>query len=1033
MIGTLPNLREQTECMPCKSAVWSIRRPPQRKTRTIVRGILILFIMLGPQYASAHVPEVKIFQAADISVSGTVTSEDDGEGLPGVNILIKGTAIGTVTDVDGSFTINAPDAQSTLVFSSIGFVTQEVALNSRTVLDIKMQADITSLSEVVVVGYGTQVKRNVTGSIASIDMSNSTEDVSIAESMTGVPGVQFTETGRPGQIGNLLIRGQNSLSGNNSPLIVLDGIIFNGSLADINPQDIKSMDVLKDASSTAIYGSRAANGVILITSKMGASQKPAISVNAFQGLSNWASEVKLLSPERYIQRRLDWRRQSGLEADPANIANYISSTEAENYSNGVSHDPWDEIAQQGKTSSLHLSVSGNTEFTNYYLSASLSDEKGLVYNDNQTRSTFRANINTKITDWLTLGTNSTFSNRDLSGVSASVRNAYRISPLGTWYYPDGHPTQFPVADEQAGSNPMRDAILTDNEEVYSNLFSNFYADIDVPFVRGLSYRVNFSPSLLWSHNYNFVRQDEHVTFNNTSATKLNQTEYKWVLENILTYERSIGENHGIDLTLLYSRNHYDLETTTAEANLFNVDVLGYNNLGLGSIPVVSSTAEEIGGLSYMARLNYRFKNRYLFTLTTRRDGSSVFAVKNKYATFPSGALAWVASDEPFLEGVDFLDMLKVRLSYGAVGNQAIEPYQSLSLSDTERYVYGNGGSSSLGVVTSTLGNEDLTWETTYTSNLGVDFDLFAGRISGSLELYNSNTKDLLVRRIIPVMNGYTSILTNIGQVNNKGVELMLNTVNIQRNKFQWNSTLTFTHNKNEIVHLFRTDLDGDGREDDNIANSWFIGQPINSYYDYVFDGIYQEGDEDIPAGSEPGFVRVKDANGDGEINADDRRVVASGGNPRYQFSLRNNFSYGNFTLTVFINSMLGWEEPFNLINPLVPGRSLNQLDAGWWTSENQSNTRPSLTYSNPLNTNWYVSRDFVRIQDISLGYDFDQAVLEKIRLSKLRLYLTVKNAALFTDWLGTDPESGGSYLSEQGSEDLYPMPRTFLLGANISF
>jgi len=302
-----------------------------------------------------------------------------------------------------------------------------------------------------------------------------------------------------------------------------------------------------------------------------------------------------------------------------------------------------------------------------------------------------------------------------------------------------------------------------------------------------------------------------------------------------------------------------------------------------------------------------------------------------------------------------------------------------------------------------------------------------------VEYYNSRTEDLLVRQTIPVANGYNSVLTNIGQVNNQGIEVVLNSTNIDKGSFNWSTNLCFSYNKNEIVHLFGTDINGDGVEDDDIYNSWFIGEPIQSFYDYEFDGIYQEGDTDIPEGSEPGFVRVKDLDGDGNITAADRTVVGSGGSPRYQFSLTNNFSYKNITLSFFLNAIQGWEAPFNLINPLVPGRSLNQLDSGWWTSENQSNSRPSLTYSNPLATNFYISRNFVRIQDVTLGYNFDDTILNSLKISRLRVYINAKNLYTFTDWLGPDPENGGSYLSVQGSDDLYPIPRTISLGLNVSF
>ena len=979
---------------------------------------------------SKVIKEVKLVQQI---LSGTIT-DDKGQPLPGANVVEKGTTNGVTADFDGNFSITMTTESPILVISYVGFSTQEIGVLGQASLVVTLKEDAAGLEEVVVVGYGTQSKRNVTRAISSVDVTQNETlpNVNIAQSLSGVAGVQFTSTPRPGQNGNLLIRGQNSLSGQNNPLIVLDGIIFNGSLADINPQDIKTLDILKDASSAAIYGSRAANGVILITSKKGTTDKPKIRVNTFLGLSAPIDEIKLLSGERYIERRLDWRSQTGLEANPANIVDYLSETEAQNYINGISQNPFDVISQQGQISSTDLSVSGRNANTNYYLSASFSEDKGLILNDNQKRTTFRANINNQITDWLEAGLDATYSHRDLSGISASVRAAYRNSPYGTWYYPDGHPTQFPVPSEQAGGNPVRTSILTTNEEIQDNLFSNFYAVLNIPFIEGLSYRVNYSPNKRWYHNYNFERQDEYVNFNNTNARKINRGNFDWVIENIINYKHRFGDKHAVDLTLLYSRNHTEMESTTANADMLNIDALGYNDLGLGSILTNSSIAQSTELISYMGRLNYQFKGKYLLTATIRKDGSSVFSTNNKYAVFPSGALAWIVSDESFMENLDSVDNLKFRVSYGAVGNQAIAPYQSLSLSATERYVFGDGGPSSIGVVTSSLGNDDLKWETTYSFNAALDYSLFNGRLGGSVEFYNANTKDLLVRRNIPVMSGYTRILTNIGEVNNKGLELSLNSVNLQNKKFQWRTNFSFTYNKNSIKSLFGSDLNKDGQEDDDIANSWFIGQPINSYYDYVFDGIYQVGDTDIPTGSQPGFVRVKDINEDGIINADDRAIIGSGGTPEYQIGFKNDFKYQNITLSIFVNSMLGWEAPFSLINPGVPGRALGQLDAGWWTPENQSNTRPSPLYTNPLGTNWYLSRDFVRIRDISLSYDFNEALLKKLRLSNLRIFMSAKNIFTYTKWLGPDPESGGTYLDFL-SDDLYPLPRTIALGLNISF
>jgi TonB-linked SusC/RagA family outer membrane protein len=966
-------------------------------------------------------------------ITGTVKNTQ-GEMMAGVSVIIKNSKTGTSTTASGQYSIATKKSSDILVFSYIGFAPQEFVAGSRTALDITLESNAKAADEVVVVGYGTQSKRNVTGSVSKVDMAKTENlpNTNVTQALRGsVAGVQVTDNGRPGQSGNILIRGPRSLSASNNPLIVVDGIIFGGALADINPNDIQSIEVLKDASAAAIYGSRAANGVILITSKKGNTEKPTIRFNTFKGVSDFAYKVKLFDAARYVQSKLDWRKQSGLIADPALITTYLNKTEADNYKAGISHNPWDMASQQGKIGSYDVSISGKSKFTNYYLSASLSDEHGLIYDDNQKRTSVRANIENQVTSWLSVGFNVTFIHRDLSGVSADLSNAYTNSPYGTWFYPDGEPTQYVVPEDQAYGNSIRTSILTTNEEIYDNLFSNFFARVEIPFIKGLAYRVNYSPNYRWSHNYNYFRQDKHLTNNTTSASKFDQKNIDWVVENILTYKKKLGENHAVDVTLLYGRNHSGFESTTASASQLSSDALGYNNLGLGAILTNSSTAEQSEGVSSMLRINYQFMEKYLLTLTARRDGSSVFAANNKYATFPSASLAWIVSDESFLKKVDVVDMLKLRVSYGSVGNQAISPYQSLDLSNTTQYVFSDGGPTSVGVLPATMANNNLKWETTYTANAGLDFSLFKGRLGGTIEVYNSNTSDLLVKRTIPTLNGYNSIFTNIGATNNKGIEISLNSVNIKKNKFEWSTNIAFSHNINKIVHLYGSDINGDGKEDNDLSNNWFIGQPITSYYDYVFDGIYQEGDV-IPTGSKPGFVRLKDLDGDKKITANDRTIIGSGGQPKYRFGITNTFRYGGVSLSVFLNGMQGWISSFPLLNtavsPNAPGRGLNQLDAGYWTSENKSATRPSLVYNNPLNHNWYMSRNFLRVQDVSLSYELPRALMQKAKIQNIRVFVSGKNLYTFTKWLGSDPESGGT-----SSADFYPMARSVTAGLNVGF
>jgi TonB-linked SusC/RagA family outer membrane protein len=969
-----------------------------------------------------------------ITVSGVVTDSRNLT-LPGVTVSVEGTTQGTVTNASGEYSISNVPADATLVFSFVGMTERRILIDGQTTINVTMEQDLIRLDEVVAIGYGTRSRRFVTGSISSVEMAEtrSLPNINVAQSLVNVPGVQFIGDARPGQSGAILIRGQNSLSADNRPLIVLDGIIFEGNITDINPQDIEAIDVLKDAASASIYGSRAANGVIMITSVTGRTERPSIQVSSFYGISEPERWIPMLTPERYIERRLDWLSQVGQDVDYNNPAQYLNEEERINYLAGRSVDVMNDIAsQQGRIATLNASVSGRTERTNYLVSASASEDRGLVYNDQQMRYTVRANIDNRITDWLNIGIFSNFSQRDNSGVAANLNNAYRTSPFGTYFYEDGVPTQWPVPDEQAATNPLRNSWLQTRDRISENLFSNMFAMIEAPFLEGLSYRFNFSPNVIWNQDYLYTRQDPYLAVNNTGARKFNSKNFAWVLENIVTYDLELGESHEIDLTFLYGLNHQRFESTTSVADQMYLDLLGYNNLGLASIFNNFSDAWEKNGVSAMGRINYMFNRKYLATLTVRRDGSSVFAAENKYATFPSVALAWIASEEPFMANSGAISFLKFKASYGTLGNEAIIPYQSLSLAQTVRTVFGEDSPSILGVTTQRLGNDNLKWETVYSLNAGVEFGLFGGRLAGDVEVYNNDTRDLLVSRVIPETSGYSEILTNIGQTNNRGIDLTLNTINIQRSDFQWGTTAAFSYNRNQIVKLFG-DVTGDGREDDVIANNWFIGQPIGAYYDYQFDGIYQV-DDDIPAGLKPGDVRVADQNGDGQITAADRVIVGKGRNPTYIITFNNNLTYRNLSLFVSLNAMLDWIAPFNLINPRVPGRALSAIDAGWWTPENRSQTRPGLDYSNPYGTSWYVSRDFLRIRDVSLSYDFHRMGAGFLsEFTNLRLILSVKNLHTFTNWLGSDPEAGDDYTSEQGASNLFPMPRTYSLGLQVGF
>jgi TonB-linked SusC/RagA family outer membrane protein len=978
--------------------------------------------------------------AAAFTVQGKVTDEAGGA-LPGVSVLLKGTTTGTATGSDGTYSLTLPGGAETgtLVFSFIGYLTREVPVGNRARVDVTMPPDVKALGEVVVVGYGTQSRRNVTGSVARVDMKQmeNLPNTNVAQALRGrVAGVQFTDNGRPGQGGSILVRGQRSISAGNNPLIILDGIFFEGSLNDINPGDVASMEVLKDASATAIYGARAANGVILITSKRGTTDKPTIRFSTYYGVSGWSYQPKLLSPDRYIEKTLDWRRQSGLDADPDKITNYLTPTEARNYAEGRPIDPWKVASQPAGIANFDLSVSGVAGRTNYFISGNYNNDRGLIYGDKASRTGVRVNLDNQVTGWLEIGVNAQYAERDLSGNNADLGVTYWTSPFNDVWLDDAGTDPAPRGNEDGlVGGILFGALLNQNQEIQRNLFANFYGILEVPFLKGLSYRVNYSPNLRWYNNNNFSpiygrngRNDQG------SASRQFDFNRTWVLENILTYARQFGPDHALDLTLLYGRNQAFNQTLLATGNDFSgaSDANGWDNLGLARVQVTNTSASRVDAISSMARLNYRFKDRYLLTLTARRDGNSVFGANNKFGTFPSAAVAWIASEESFLKSVAALSLLKLRASYGAVGNQAIAPYQSQTRLGQAQYVYGDGGVTASGLFPQNLANPNLSWETTTTANLALDFEVLRGRIGGTVEYYNMDTRDLLLTRQLPGPTGFANILTNVGATNNRGVEVTLNTVNLRRGDLEWNTSLAFSTNKNKIVHLYRSDANGDGAEDNDLNNRWFIGQPIEVAFDYRLDGVYQEEDP-IPVGQKAGFFRMQDANGDGAITPDDR-VVLGTRQPRFRWNVSNNLRYGPFNLMVNVNALQG----FMGVNHLLaldqsggagnyPGRAANFLDAGWWTPENRSNTRSSLVYTNPFGHTYYQRRDFVRLQEVALSYDFPGGLIDALKMSALRVYVSGRNLYTFTDWLGSDPEIGAD------GRGGFPLPRTVSAGLNVSF
>ncbi|MEO1013322.1 MAG: TonB-dependent receptor, partial [Bacteroidota bacterium] len=961
------------------------------------------------------------------SVSGLVL-DNEGVPLPGANIIEKGTLNGTQTDFDGNFSLNVADDNAVLVISYIGFVTKEVLVNGQTDFTIVLEQDTAGLDEVVVVGYGTSKKKDLTGAVASVNIEDTRlqPNANAAQILRGTTaGVQVVDNGIPGSAGSIRIRGQNSISGSNDPLIVLDGVIYaGGSLADINPGDIESISILKDASSTAIYGSLAANGVIEITTKKGKLGAPKITFNTYTGVSNFSFLPDYMNAEQYLQARRDAEAvQGSTPFQPVEITNI------EAYENGEFEplDPFEAVEQYAPISNYELAIAGKTEKIDYYLSGSYQDVTSPLLGSDFSRLGGRLNLGIQVTDWLKLGINSGYSSRDNGGATADLFSAAYVGPFASLYLEDGITPKLQPMDISLTGNPILNPFLNDQKNISNILFANVYTNIDL--YKGLSYRLNVG--YFREDNKFFQFTDAFEQSNSlASGSKQHSEEQNVTLENIVTYKKLFAEKHAFDLTLLYGIYEFEQQLSELSSNNIFDNTLGFNSLEIGENFNINTDARENKQVSSMARLGYNYDGRYFLNLSIRRDGYSAFGAGNKYGTFRAAGVSWNISEEEFLSKVDFLNFLKLRLTWGENGNRGVSEYASLSEVVINNYVFGEGGSTAVGLQVDSFANPDLGWETTESLNVGFDVQMFSNRLSASVNYYTSDTQDLLLRRAIPNMNGFSSFLTNIGEVNNKGLEVDLSATILKNDNFSWDSNIAFSFNRNKITSLTGADNDGDGIEDDNIANSWFIGEPLGTNFDYVFDGIYQEGDDfSLIEGAEPGDIRFRDISGpdgvpDGVITPDDRTVV--GNDQRdYLMGLTNIFSYKGFSLSSTFNIVQGGESPNNTRNP---GTNFfdqaNILNTPYWTPENQINTAARINYKNPFEYGFYEDRSFVRLQDVSLSYTFSSQVLDQIGISALQLYASGKNLITWTDWTGWDPEFGGGLRNiNSGGRTFQPLLR----------
>lgn len=989
------------------------------------RAIIVTARKLPPSLPAAPSPVIQ--------VTGRVT-DSLGNPLAGVTVAIKDGQAGTVSDTRGNFSLTAPD-DAVLVVSYIGYVTREIPVGKQQVLHITLKEEVSSLNQLVVVGYGTQKKKDLTGAVSRLDHTRfeTLPNTNITQALRGsIPGVSISAGGNAGSGSSVSIRGQNSIYGGNDALVVVDGIIYNGQLGDLNPDDIASIDVLRDASSAAIFGARAANGVILVTTKLGTTAKPSVQLNAYGGVQGMLMSQHLETPRQYVQKKINYQKTLAFrgvapEPDEGNPVEYLNTAEVDNYKNGTIVDPLDVITRTAAIQSYNLSIGANTGKTNYFIAGNWTDQKGIVIGDEFRRATVRVNLESAVTDWLKFGTKSSYSFVDVSGSPASLTDAIDLSPYATWYLDSAKTilNPAPMTDGLIG-NPLMPT-LNQVTKQRKDLFGILYAELSVPFIKGLTYRFTYSNDIITGINQSFVPAFNAGGLNRVSSSSNSSTESQdMTLENLVKYSHVFPASHKIDVTLLYNYNFAWDKGLVANANTFPSDVLSYYSLSLGENQITQGSYSDYHAIGMMARVNYSYKDRYLLTVTGRRDGASVFSENHKFGFFPSMGLGWILSDEPFLKDIHAIDFLKFRFSWGANGNQAIQRYQSLNTIQTgAAYNYLFDGNTAYGIAATAMGNPDLKWESTYATNYGLDFELLGSRISGSINYYNSNTHNLLVDRNIPILNGFNSVVSNLGAVNNRGLEIELNTVNVDNGVIKWQTGFNFARNKNKIVHLYGT-KDANGKELDDISNQWFIGKSLGAYYNYVPDGIWQIGDK-IPSGFRPGDVKLKDLNNDGTITADDDRKILGYNKPDFTFGFNTTLQYKGFSLYAQITGSVGGVRSNNdILDPPVNFTyRMHAIYENWWTPDNPTNGLPSMDYQDAYHIYFLQSTTWVRIQDLSLSYSFSKQVTDRLRMQQLQLYISAKNPFLFTKWGGWDPETTGSGRSQ------YPTMRSIILGVNL--
>jgi TonB-linked SusC/RagA family outer membrane protein len=990
--------------------------------------------------------------AQDRTITGTVTAKEDGSALPGVSIQVKGTKVGTQTGADGKFTIKVAQGQSALTFSFIGFVQKTVTLGNGSNINVSLESDSKVLSEVVVVGYGTQSKREITGSQSTVkaaDIANAPIQ-SPEQALQGrAPGVQVTQSsGTPGGGISVRVRGPSSIGASNQPLYIVDGVPINtgsytqlaaggqltNSLGDINPSDIESLEVLKDAAATAIYGSRASAGVVLITTKRGANQATRLSFNSYYGVQEAQRQLPTITGQEYIT----------LLNEAVNTR--YGSTTGYTYLTGLSNNPanyantnWqDEIFTTAAVKNYDLSVRGGTDKTKFSVSGSYFDQDGIVINTGYKRYSGRVNIDNKISDKFNIGISSSFSNATSNRVN-NDNNIYGVvsgsvllgphvpvkNPNGTW---GGDPVS-------SVDNPVASAYETTFTAVNNRLFANAFGEYKI--TDNLKFKTSFGVDYVQSKDRRFYPTTVNAGRGSkgSGAEGYNQ-EMNVVNENLFSFAKTFGGKHSLNAVagVTYQTSQY--ESIYAAATVFPGNDI--RRISAGAVKTDASSGGTSWGLvSYLARANYTFADKYIVQGSVRVDGSSRFGAKNRYATFPAASVAWRASEENFLKNSKLISDLKFRASYGETGNQEIGNFTSLPLFGVGAYIQSGS------LVPTQLGNPDLTWETAKAYNAGFDLGLFDNRLTFTVDGYRRNTVELLLGQPLVGASGFTSIQKNIGAVKNEGLELGLNAVIVNSKNFKWDASFNYTKNKNQVSTLYGGIPYASG------FASWVEqGQPLGAFRGYIVDRLFQSA-ADVAASplqssaTRAGDIKFKDLNGDNVINSLDQQIMGQG-LPTYFGGLTNNIKYKNFDVSFFFQ-FSGGNQIYNNTRAFSEGMNglFGQTDAvlNRWTPTNTNTNIPRAIYGDTPNnrrtsTRWLEDGDFIRLKNANIGYTFSPSLVKRLKLNSLRIYAAGQNLWTKTKYQGLDPEVStfSDTNTAPGTDFLtFPQARTYTFGINVGF